>query len=168
MNPDVVCVIGNGVVIHLPGLLNEMEGLRQRGIDFTGRLLISDRAHIVFDMHQGMDALNERSLGSSRIGTTNKGIGPAYGSKTMRNGLRMCDLQNFEYFKTRFNQLADQVRSSYPGLLVDDLEYYNKIKDELIPMIVDSVVYCSNALKTGKNILVEGANATSKSSGFFS
>lgn len=87
LNPNVTCVIGNGVVVHLRGLLNELAELRANKIEYKNRLFISDRAHIVFDFHQAMDGYNEKSLGSSnKIGTTLKGIGPAYGSKTMRNG----------------------------------------------------------------------------------
>ena len=83
------CVVGNGLVVHLRGLLAELKQLREAGVDYSGRLLLSDRAHIVFDFHQQIDGLNEKRLADNKLGTTHKGIGPAYGSKTMRNGLRV-------------------------------------------------------------------------------
>jgi len=95
LNEKATCIIGNGVVIHIPSFLNEMEGLTKSGIDCEGRILISDRAHIVFDFHQMVDGLNENKLGRNKIGTTKKGIGPAYASKISRNGIRIGDLQNF-------------------------------------------------------------------------
>ena len=78
-----------------------MKELREANIDYKGRLFVSDRAHIVFDFHQKMDGLNEARLGGNKIGTTHKGIGPAYGSKTMRNGIRVGDLRDMEFFEKR-------------------------------------------------------------------
>lgn len=159
------CIIGNGVVVHLRGLLEELKALDEAQVDYKGRLLISDRAHIVFDFHQKIDGLNEARLGGKKLGTTHKGIGPAYSSKTMRNGLRVGDLKDMEYFEQRLRSLVTQLEISYPGLKIDvesELEYYRGIKDVIVPMIVDSIEYTNEALKRGKNILVEGANATSK------
>ena len=94
-----MCVIGNGVVVHLPSFLNEVESLRAQGIEAEDRILLSDRAHIVFDFHQAVDGIQEGKLGRNKIGTTKKGIGPAYASKISRNGVRIGDLKNFEFFK---------------------------------------------------------------------
>ena len=74
------------------GLLSELKQLREAGVDYSDRLLLSDRAHIVFDFHQLIDGLNEKRLAGNKLGTTHKGIGPAYGSKTMRNGLRVNNI----------------------------------------------------------------------------
>ncbi len=166
MNKNVHCVIGNGVVVHLRGLLNELQELRHNNIDYNGRLWISDRAHIVFDFHQQMDGYNEKNLGGSKIGTTLKGIGPAYGSKTMRNGIRVGDLKDMEYFEMRLRNLVKQVERSYPGIVIDvekELAYYKEIREILLPMITDSIVMVNEKLNEGKNVLIEGANATSKS-----
>ena len=98
-------------------------------------------------------------------GTTNKGIGPAYGSKTMRNGLRISDLQDMQYFESRLKSLVAQLERAYPGLVIDvnkELAYYNSIRDEIISMTTDTVTYTNNAINNGKNVLIEGANATSK------
>lgn len=81
LNKNVKCVVGNGVVVHLRGLIKEMQELTDAGIDYNDRLFLSDRAHIVFDFHQQIDGINERNLGGKKIGTTHKGIGPCYGSK---------------------------------------------------------------------------------------
>jgi len=163
LNPKVVCVVGNGLVVHLRGLLSELDALEKAGIDYAGRLLLSDRAHIVFDFHQQIDAINEQRLGGNKLGTTHKGIGPAYGSKVMRNGLRLGDLQDMAFFEARLRSLVLQLRAAYPELQVDadqELAYYRSIRDRLLPMVVDSVQYCNQALADGRRILVEGANAT--------
>jgi adenylosuccinate synthase len=81
LNPGTKCIVGNGVVVHLRGFLEEIKALQAAGIDYNGRLFLSDRAHIVFDFHQQIDKLNEQRLGDKKLGTTHKGIGPAYGSK---------------------------------------------------------------------------------------
>ena len=84
---------GNGVVVHLPGLFEELEKNEAKGLtDWKDRLLISDRAHIVFDFHQQVDGLQELEKGKKSLGTTKKGIGPTYSSKATRNGIRIADL----------------------------------------------------------------------------
>jgi adenylosuccinate synthase len=190
LNENVHCVIGNGVVVHLRGLLTEMQALRDAGVNYEGRLHLSDRAHIVFDFHQAIDGYQEKQLAGNKIGTTLKGIGPAYSSKTQRNGVRVGDLQvsksvaavahphpsispylwrsrlqDMAYFETRLRGLVSHVQRAYPGLEVDveaELAYYKSIRDELLPLITDTVAYCNQALADGKDVLVEGANATSK------
>jgi len=85
--------LGNGVVIHLPGLFEEIEKNEAKGLThWKERLLISDRAHLVFDFHQSVDGLQEQEKGKKSLGTTKKGIGPAYSSKATRNGIRIVDL----------------------------------------------------------------------------
>lgn len=169
LNKNVHGVIGNGVVIHLRGFLKELGDLQEAfkrdgdNDDVTKRLHISDRSHIVFDFHQKVDGLNEKRLGVAKLGTTNKGIGPAYCSKTMRNGIRVGDMQDMEYFEKRLRALVDQLKSAYPDLEVnieEELAYYNSIRDILLPMVTDTIIYCNESLDEGKNILIEGANAT--------
>lgn len=85
--------IGNGVVIHLPGLFEELHKNEAKGlVDWNKRLIISDRAHLVFDFHQQVDGLQEAEKGGKSLGTTKKGIGPCYSSKATRNGIRVGDL----------------------------------------------------------------------------
>lgn len=86
----------------MPGLFEELKNCEKKGLDWKDRLLISDRAHLVFDLHQSVDGLQEKEKGSRSLGTTKKGIGPAYSSKATRNGLRICDLLgDFDQFSDR-------------------------------------------------------------------
>ncbi len=136
-------------------------------MDYKGRLHLSDRAHIVFDFHQKIDALNEARLKGNKLGTTHKGIGPAYGSKIMRNGLRIGDLQDWEFFVTRLTLLVQQLQLAYPDLHIDldaELAYYASIRDEIVSMTTDTIVMTNDAIKEGKTVLIEGANATSEHS----
>jgi adenylosuccinate synthase len=85
--------LGNGVVVHLPGLFEELAKNEAKGLqDWQNRLIVSDRAHLVFDFHQQVDGLQEAEKGGKSLGTTKKGIGPAYSSKATRNGIRVGDL----------------------------------------------------------------------------
>jgi len=163
LNRAATCLIGNGVVIHLPSFLKELDNLGEAGVHHDGRVLMSDRAHIVFDFHQEIDGMNEGRLGRNKIGTTKKGIGPAYASKIGRSGIRVGDLANFEYFESRFRVLADQMMAAHPGLVIDvegQLQYYKGIKERVKSMTVDTIKYTNTAYHDGKKILVEGANAT--------
>jgi len=163
LNPDATCLIGNGVVIHLPSFLKELEALETKGINYKGRVFISDRAHLVFDFHQAVDGALEQRLGRNKIGTTKKGIGPAYASKISRNGIRVGDLKNWEYFEQRFRALAEHHMRSYEGLEVDiekELAYYKSISERICGMTRDTIDLTNKKYAEGKKILVEGANAT--------
>jgi adenylosuccinate synthase len=107
--------------------------------------------------------MREDTLGRNKIGTTKKGIGPSYASKIGRNGIRIGDLQNFDYFEQRFRTLAAQTMASYPGLEIDvegQLAYYKQIADRVGAMTTDTIKYTNQSYHDGKRILVEGANAT--------
>jgi adenylosuccinate synthase len=159
-----MCVIGNGVVIHLPSFLTEVDNLATTtGMNAEGRILISDRAHIVFDFHQEVDGVIENRLGRNKIGTTKKGIGPAYASKISRNGIRIGDLKNWEFFEMRFRELASAHMRAFPGLEIDiegQLTYYKSIAERVGKMTTDTIEYTNDAYDMGKKILIEGANAT--------
>uniref|UniRef100_A0A8C8WYY0 Adenylosuccinate synthetase isozyme 2 n=2 Tax=Felidae TaxID=9681 RepID=A0A8C8WYY0_PANLE len=170
INPNVTAFIGNGVVIHLPGLFEEAEKNVQKGKGLEGwekRLIISDRAHIVFDFHQAADGIQEQQRqeqAGKNLGTTKKGIGPVYSSKAARSGLRMCDLvSDFEGFSERFKVLANQYKSIYPTLEIDIEGELQKLKgymERIKPMVRDGVYFLYEALHgPPKKILVEGANA---------
>jgi adenylosuccinate synthase len=163
LNKEATCVIGNGVVVHLPSFLGELDGLAAKGIDHTGRVFLSDRAHLVFDFHQAVDGALEMRLGRNKIGTTKKGIGPAYASKISRNGVRVGDLRDWAYFEERFRALAEHHVRSFEGLEIDveaELAFYKSIADRVNGMTVDTIDYTNKKYKEGKRILVEGANAT--------
>jgi len=162
LNPEAIGIVGNGVVIHLPSFLTELDGLTKNGINHNGRVFISDRAHIVFDFHQAVDGALETRLGRHKIGTTKKGIGPAYASKISRNGVRVGDLRNWEYFEQRFRALAEHHLRSYEGLEIDiekELAYYKSIAPKILAMTCDTIQLTNQKYKEGKKILVEGANA---------
>mmetsp|Transcript_7145 Transcript_7145/g.10107 ORF Transcript_7145/g.10107 Transcript_7145/m.10107 type:complete len:524 (+) Transcript_7145:258-1829(+) len=163
LNPKATCVIGNGVVIHLPSFLNELDALIEKGIPYEGRIKVSDRAHLVFDFHQEVDGKMEAKLGRHKIGTTKKGIGPAYASKIQRNGIRIGDLQNWKHFERRFRNLCDHHQRAFPGLEInvdEQLEYYKSISDRVNAMTIDTIQFTNEEYTKGKRILVEGANAT--------
>lgn len=120
---------GNGVVIHLPGLFEELEKNESKGLkDWEDRFIISNRAHIVFDFHQQVDGLVELEKGTQSLGTTKKGIGPAYSDKAARIGLRIGDLLgDFDKFSQKFNTLVTSYQRMFPTLHVDvkaELERY--------------------------------------------
>uniref|UniRef100_A0A803XZ14 Adenylosuccinate synthetase n=1 Tax=Meleagris gallopavo TaxID=9103 RepID=A0A803XZ14_MELGA len=138
INPKVTAFIGNGVVIHLPGLFEETEKNLKKGKGLEGwekRLVISDRAHIVFDFHQAADGIQEQQRqeqAGKNLGTTKKGIGPVYSSKAARSGLRMCDLvSDFDEFSERFKVLANQYKAIYPTLEIDIEGELKKLKVSL-------------------------------------
>ena len=117
---DKVNVIGNGVVVHVPTMLQELDRLQEGGkfdqraerSARSQRLLISDRAHLLFDFHQTVDGQQEKSLKADNIGTTKKGIGPAYASKATRNGIRVGELLDFAHFAKRLQQVSQQQRTA--------------------------------------------------------
>eukprot|EP00727_Mastigamoeba_balamuthi_P004198 m51a1_g13776 adenylosuccinate synthetase, putative (436) ;mRNA; r:286936-288966 len=164
LHPTVTGIIGNGVVVHIPTLLAEMADVEKNGVKVSDRLKISDRAHIVMDVHMAVDGLQEgaRAQGS-KIGTTRKGIGPTYADKASRVGLRMCDLLKFDtHFVPRYRQLAAAYVSRFPGLVVDveaEIERYRGIAARVAPMIIDTVEYINRAIIAGKKVMAEGANA---------
>uniref|UniRef100_H0ZRP1 Adenylosuccinate synthetase n=1 Tax=Taeniopygia guttata TaxID=59729 RepID=H0ZRP1_TAEGU len=135
--------------------------------DWEKRLIISDRAHIVFDFHQAVDGLQEvqrQAQEGKNIGTTKKGIGPTYSSKAARTGLRICDLlSDFDEFSSRFKNLAQQYKSMFPTLEIDTEGQLKKLKgyaEKIRPMVRDGVYFMYEALHgSPKKILVEGANA---------
>ncbi|MGH0167903.1 UNVERIFIED_CONTAM: hypothetical protein FKN15_062098 [Acipenser sinensis] len=168
INQKAISLIGNGVVIHLPGLFEEGDKNEKKGLkDWQKRLIISDRAHIVFDFHQKVDGLQEverQEQDGKNIGTTKKGIGPTYSSKAARTGLRVCDLlADFKDFSSRFKQLAQQHQSMFPSLEVDIDGQLKKLKEyaeRIRPMVRDGVYFMYEAIHgPPKKILVEGANA---------
>jgi len=166
LNPKTTCVIGNGVVVHLPSLFEEVEGLKKKGISVDGRLLLSDRAHLLFDLHKEIDGLREAELAGTgkQIGTTKRGIGPAYSSKATRNGIRVCDLKNLQTFPEKLQKLAmDGSKRFADGFNYDvnaDVQKHTELAKSVQPLVTDTVEYINDAYDSGKRILIEGANAT--------
>ncbi|KAK9787238.1 hypothetical protein WJX73_003087 [Symbiochloris irregularis] len=163
LNKNALCVVGNGVVVHLPGLFEEILELEQKGVTVDGRLLISDRAHLLFDLHKEIDGLREEELAGGKIGTTRRGIGPAYASKAQRNGVRVGELKDLSNFADKLRRLADDGRRRFDNWQYDveaDIEKYKEIAQRIQPFIADTVAHLNDAYDEGQRILVEGANAT--------
>ncbi|KAL8236621.1 hypothetical protein R6Q59_017702 [Mikania micrantha] len=166
LNEDTICVIGNGVVVHLPGLFKEIDGLESNGVSCKGRILVSDRAHLLFDYHQEIDGLREAELAKSFIGTTKRGIGPCYSSKAIRNDIRVGDLRHMDTFPDKLDLLLSDAASRFQGfncsrdILKKEVEAYKKFAERLEPFIWDTVHYVNESISQKKKILVEGGQAT--------
>ena len=161
------CIIGNGVVLDPIGLCKEIESLEEQGIAITpGRLLISDRAHVVLPYHRELDAAREMSLGDKKIGTTKRGIGPTYADKANRIGLRLADFRNPETAKnlisTRLEE-ANRVLSGY-GLPTFEMDAIFAEVEESInrlrPHFANVIPMVHGSWKNGETILFEGAQGT--------
>lgn len=170
LHNHVINVIGNGTVVHVPTLLNELQSLLNADVKIEGRLKISDRAHITFDFHQIIDGALETmrdskgkdvKKGEGSIGTTRRGIGPTYASKMYRNGLRFGDLKNWDSFKEKYLSLIEtsQNQFNFEYNSKEELKRFENYRSLLLPTIENTIHYVNNALKDGKRILVEGANA---------
>ena len=166
LSPNVIPVIGNGVVIDPAVLLTEIKGLNERGID-TSKLKISTNAHLITPYHPTIDKVSERFLGKSKIGTTGRGIGPAYADKINRIGIRVQDLfdpsilrQKIEAALHDKNQILIKVFNR-KGITVDEvLDEYLGYAQILKPYVVDTALLLDQALKAGKNVLLEGSQGT--------
>jgi len=166
LSPRVTPVIGNGVVIDPEVLLAEIDGLAERGVS-CDRLLISADAHLIMPHHRALDRVTERYLGSARIGTTGRGIGPAYADKVARTGIRVQDLfdrgilrQKLDLVLREKNQVLTKVYNRR-GIDADTVaaEYVGYGK-KLRPYVADTVAALNRALDEGKSVLLEGAQAT--------
>ena len=162
--PDGISVIGNGVVVDPDALLEEIEGLRQRDIDLEGRLLVSDRCHLVMPYHVKLDELAEAARGDQAIGTTGKGIGPAYTDKAARIGIRAADLFDLEALYPRLervmahhNAIIEKVYEAEPLSLAEVFEGCKEWAREMRPFVgaVEHVVF--DAVNAGQTVLLEGA-----------
>eukprot|EP00126_Sphaerothecum_destruens_P015784 Sdes_comp9829_c0_seq1m1367 len=159
-------IIGSGVVVNIPAFFEELEKNAKKGLkNFENRLFISDRAHLVFSFHQEIDGIQEQEKGKGSLGTTKKGIGPAYSAKMERTGLRICDLLgDWSTFEAKLKVAVDNHKKRYKSLVVDiekELNYYKNIRPKIRPYVTDSVLYLNRILAEGsKKVLVEGANAT--------
>lgn len=165
LNSKGMCLIGPGVVVDPQVLLHEIEILESKGID-TSKLYISNRAHIIMPYHVELDKAKEEQRGKNKIGTTKRGIGPCYGDKISRTGIRAVDLLDEEVFKEKLeinvkekNQLFENVYGykalSYEKILNDYKGYIAKLKDR----IIDTIPVVHNAIKNNELVLFEGAQA---------
>ncbi|MEV5743613.1 adenylosuccinate synthase [Microbispora rosea] len=166
LSPDVVPVIGNGVVIDPGVLLSEIDGLAERGIS-CDRLLISASAHLIMPQHKAIDKVSERFLGKAKIGTTGRGIGPAYGDKIYRMGIRVQDLldpgilgKKIEAAVGEKNQILTKIYNRRGLDPAKVLEEYLGYAERLRPHIADTSLVLSRALDQDKVVLLEGGQGT--------
>lgn len=163
MNPNCLNLIGTGTVVHIKSFFAELEAVQKKGLDSSNRIFISDRAHLVLDLHQLVDGIEETNLKSKHLGTTRKGIGPTYSTKAARTGLRVYDLFNFSEFEAKVRVLAKEYKARFGDLLVYDVEaelaQFKIYHETLRPYVVDAVPFIAQAFATNKRVLVEGANA---------
>ncbi|WP_439327684.1 adenylosuccinate synthase [Lonepinella sp. BR2357] len=167
LREGVTCLIGNGVVLSPSALMQEMGELESRGIKVRERLLISEACPLILPYHVAMDHAREAALGNNKIGTTGRGIGPAYEDKVARRGLRVSDLFNREKFAEKLKTILDyynfQLVHYYKAEPVDyqkTLDDVMAVADVLIGMVADISTLLDTARKNGDNILFEGAQGT--------
>ena len=158
-------VIGNGVVVDLPTLFKEIDALESRGIS-TARLKVSSLAHLIFPWHQAMDAALEAARGDGKIGTTLKGIGPAYVDKVKRAGIRVGEVLDIKSFEQRVRERAVAARREVSDVGGDTFDVEEVVTafvayaERLAPYVADTVNLLHDARERGENILLEGAQAT--------
>lgn len=161
LHRSVTCVIGNGVVLEPENLFAELDQLRERGIDTTSRLFVSDRAHLVLPYHKLLDAASERS---QKLGTTGRGIGPAYEDKYGRRGIRVTDLRRVECASallaervTRANRLLEIMGSNERASLEDHVKLLERLAPRLLPLTADTGLMIHRAIRDSRRVLLEGA-----------
>jgi len=165
--PHLTPVIGNGVVVDPGVLLSELDSLSAKGVD-TSRMLVSGNAHLIMPYHQELDRVTERYLGKNSLGTTRRGIGPAYADKAARVGLRVQDILDAKIFRKKLevvlkekNAILAKVYNRLP-IAAEDIcaRYLDEYAPRLEPMVGDAVAVVHEALEAGRNVLLEGAQAT--------
>lgn len=162
LREDKICIIGNGTVIHIPTLLEEIESLKEQGIEIADKLKISDRAHLIFEYHKMIDGIQEDSKGDTKVGTTKRGIGPAYADKINRIGLRVGDLLDFEEFSEKLKSNAERHMRTY-GFSFDiekEIEVHREAIEKIRNYIINTTEYLHNEYNNKKTILIEGAQGT--------
>ncbi len=165
--PHITPVIGNGVVVDPAVLLDELDRLRAKGVDVS-RLVVSGNAHLIMPYHQELDRLTERFLGKNALGTTKRGIGPAYADKSARVGLRVQDLLDPKIFREKLDVVLHEKNAvltkiyNRPALSAKDIaaRYLDEMAPRVAPMIGDTVGLVHDAMDFGHRILLEGAQAT--------
>jgi len=164
----ILCVIANAVVVDPSVLINEIDGLAQRGISLAGRLFISENAHVVLDYHKREDQLREESLGKAKIGTTIRGIGPCYADKVGRSyAVRMSDFRDLKALAEKLrmilaykNKLFGALYNAEPMDADGVIENCRKYAERLVPCTVDTTELLHTAIGEGKSVLFEGAQGS--------
>jgi adenylosuccinate synthase len=164
LHPGVTCIIGNGVVIDPQALFKEVDELKRLGVSVDGRLMVSEKAHVILPYHRELDVLSEARRGERKIGTTSRGIGPAYEDKIGRRGIRVCDLLGDR------QALAEEVRENVSArnrIIRDSTLDWKPLFDQIVadgermrPWVGDVSLFLHRLIKDEKPVLFEGAQAT--------
>jgi adenylosuccinate synthase len=164
LHPGVTCVIGNGVVIDPQALFKEVDDLAKLGVAVDGRLLVSEKAHLILPYHRELDVLSEARRGERKIGTTSRGIGPAYEDKIGRRGIRVCDLLGDR------QALAQEVRENVSArnhIIKENTLDWKPVYDQLLaygerirPWVSDVSLFLARSIAGGRRVMFEGAQAT--------
>ena len=160
------CVVGNGVVIDPAVMIKELKGMQDKGVA-TSDLKISNRAHVIMPYHRLLDEVEEDYRGEHKIGTTKRGIGPCYMDKNARSGIRMVDLMDEEEFSAKLERNLEAKNHLLQAVYGVEGFDYDKVRAEYLgyaevlrPFVTDTAVYLNQAIKAGKKVLFEGAQAT--------
>jgi adenylosuccinate synthase len=166
LRPEKKAVIGAGTVVDPAALVAELDNLKKSGVEVRGRLFLSNRAHVIFPYHREMDKAAEAARGAAKIGTTSRGIGPAYEDKMARRGIRVCDLVDTERFAEKLERVIteknaiSQATYGHPLETAGLLEQYLELAAHIRGLVVDTGVLLNNALDKGEAVLFEGAQGT--------
>jgi len=166
LRPGKKAVIGAGTVVDPAALVAELENLKKSGIDFRGRLFLSNRAHLIFPYHREMDKAAEAARGAAAIGTTSRGIGPAYEDKMARRGIRVCDLLDTERFAEKLERVIaekdaiSRATFGHPLETAGLLEQYMELAAHIRGLVADTAALLNRALDKGESVLFEGAQGT--------
>src|SRR3984893_7065778 len=158
LRPDKKAVIGCGTVVDPIALVAELENLKKSGIDVRGRLFLSNRAHVIFPYHREMDKAAEAARGAAKIGTTSRGIGPAYEDKMARRGIRVCDLLDADRFREKLERVIKEKdaisRATYghPLETAGILEQYLELAAHIRGLVADTAVLLNRALDKGESV----------------
>lgn len=164
---NVTCVIGNGVVIDPVAVMEEIRMIRDLGYDVDGRLIISHNAHLIMPYHKRIEEARERARDAGAIGTTGRGIGPAYVDKVARTGIRVVDLLDRDVLRVKLKEAIEEKNAILKGIYDADelnveqiIEEYVEFDKLIDPYVTDTSQYLCNALKEGKHVLAEGAQGS--------
>ncbi len=164
LRPDCRAVIGNGVVVDPAALLNEIAMLKQKGLPIDGQLFLSNRAQVILPYHRMIELAAENAPGRTKIGTTSRGIGPAYEDKMHRNGLRVVDMLNPALLRTHIlnachekNQIAHALFGTEPLNANKIYDEYARYADQIAPYVTDTAMLLNEAIRGGESVMFEGA-----------
>jgi adenylosuccinate synthase len=161
LHPNTIGVVGNGCVVHLPSLIEEINDLEKIGLDVKSRIKLSDKAHMLLDYHRTIDGKLEELKGGNKIGTTKQGIGPCYGDKVLRIGLRLEDIKDENILKEKIESNCNFYNKTL-GLKLDakeELATILKVREQVLPLLAETRFWINEQIANGKKVLFEGAQA---------